>query len=947
MRQNGVQGILAALTDHQRPMKGRSLCGLVTTIVVISLLTRCASQNSQQSNGSDDVMSQQQANSSNAAESNQGSGNGANSASAANAAGNNVVNGGSAENFAAADGPTNSANSASLNSEIVDAAPDATLGSAASGDASFAAAVPLNGTNTAKGQFPALNATSPVTALNSTGTSVPMNTVNPKGGSTDAPSAADSGQNMASSPGVLKWVGYNYRKDMRKLEIQVVTEGSPTYRVFQETNRAGQSELVARFLNTSMRQKLRRDIDATEFRSPVAYIRMRHNPSFKHTDVIMTLREPIQPRMVTKGSNVMFTFEIPEHWFAPKDAENPVASAEVVKDDAQGLPVTESGLPGEDAKLKAAYVGNPGGEIFGSVAKDAGVRLVPKDAANKELVPVDGQKAPSTPASGNQLLENKKSPFFETRYSVNGVAQADFSADIPAASPGSDLLEDAPADAVAAQSATAVAQGAELVGVNVGSNPVVSGKKVLRLDFRDAPVSQIIRMIAAESGINFIISPDAGAKKTSISLKNVAWDVALKAVLESNRLGMQEIAPGLVRIDFLKTFTEDRDAEQKARQATEALNPTKVLVMPLNYAKAEDAAKLAQAMMPKVTDPTNAAERRNIDRFKVQADPRSNSVIVEATPNVLSTIKVLLERLDAQTPQVRIASRLVEITNDATDGLGVAFNTPFSMDPGRGLGFGTLPFPNSLTSQFSVDPGGAATPGGTAAIRLGSINNLIALDLKLRAYETRKKAETLQNQDVVVQDNEKAVVSAGSTDYFTTAGGVGTAGTIVPIDYVLSLNVTPHITADGSVQMKLEIKGDSPNKSDTAGGQASKNSRSLTTTLLKKSGETAVIGGLYSSQVSKTNLAVPFFSKLPIIGALFRSVDNSDSKKDLLIMVTPTIVGSASGSVGGAAGEISVPPAGAASNGSAGGGPVATNMAPSQNGNSTNGQASKTSLESN
>ncbi len=454
-------------------------------------------------------------------------------------------------------------------------------------------------------------------------------------------------------------------------------------------------------------------------------------------------------------------------------------------------------------------------------------------------------------------------------------------------------------------------------------------------------------MIAAESGINFIISPDAGAKKTSISLKNVAWDVALKAVLESNRLGMQEIAPGLVRIDFLKTFTEDRDAEQKARQATEALNPTKVLVMPLNYAKAEDAAKLAQAMMPKVTDPTNAAERRNIDRFKVQADPRSNSVIVEATPNVLSTIKVLLERLDAQTPQVRIASRLVEITNDATDGLGVAFNTPFSMDPGRGLGFGTLPFPNSLTSQFSVDPGGAATPGGTAAIRLGSINNLIALDLKLRAYETRKKAETLQNQDVVVQDNEKAVVSAGSTDYFTTAGGVGTAGTIVPIDYVLSLNVTPHITADGSVQMKLEIKGDSPNKSDTAGGQASKNSRSLTTTLLKKSGETAVIGGLYSSQVSKTNLAVPFFSKLPIIGALFRSVDNSDSKKDLLIMVTPTIVGSASGSVGGAAGEISVPPAGAASNGSAGGGPVATNMAPSQNGNSTNGQASKTSLESN
>jgi type IV pilus assembly protein PilQ len=241
----------------------------------------------------------------------------------------------------------------------------------------------------------------------------------------------------------------------------------------------------------------------------------------------------------------------------------------------------------------------------------------------------------------------------------------------------------------------------------------------------------------------------------------------------------------------------------------------------------------------------------------------------------------LLERLDAQTPQVRIASRLVEITNEASDGLGVSFNTPFSMDPGRGLGFGSLPFPNSLTSQFSVDPGGAAVQGGTAAIRLGSINNMFALDLKLRAYETRKKAETLQNQDVVVQDNEKAVVSAGRSDFVQTAAGVGTTGGIASIDYNLSLTVTPHITADGAVQMKLEIKGDSPNKSSVSGSQASKNTRLLTTTLNKKSGETAVIGGLYSSEIEKTQLAVPFFSKLPIIGALFRSVDNSDSKKDL------------------------------------------------------------------
>ena len=436
-------------------------------------------------------------------------------------------------------------------------------------------------------------------------------------------------------------------------------------------------------------------------------------------------------------------------------------------------------------------------------------------------------------------------------------------------------------------------QGVDIMGVSAGvPSEVRSSKKAVRLDFRDAPVSQVIRMLANESGINFIISPEAGQKRTSISLKNVGWDVALKAVLESNRLGMQEIAPGLVRIDFLKTFTEDRDAEDKARQATESLIPTKVLVMPLNYAKAEDAAKLAAAMLPKPTDPSNAAQRRNFDRFKAQADTRSNSVIVEATPNVLSTIKTLLERLDAQTPQVRIASRLVEVTSDIFDGLGVSWGTPFSMDPGRGLGFGSLPFPNYMTSAFAVDPGGVTEKGGSAAFRFGSINNVVALDLKLKMYETRRKAETLQTQDVVVQDNEKATVTAGTSDYVMTAAGVGASGTIAEIAYNLSLNVVPHITADGAVQMKLDIRGDSPKASASSGSvSASKNTRQLATTLLKRSGETAVIGGLYSSEVSKTQRGIPYLSSIPLFGALFRSTDAVDSKKDLLIMVTPTIVG--------------------------------------------------------
>jgi type IV pilus secretin PilQ/predicted competence protein len=708
--------------------------------------------------------------------------------------------------------------------------------------------------------------------------------------------------------GTLSWVGYNYKNENHQLEVQIVTEGSPTYHIFQEVNRRGQSEMVVRFLNTSLRKKVRRDIDATEFRSPVAYIRMRTNLNFKHTDVVMTMRDAVQPRVVAKGSNIMFLFNIPDHWYAPKSEERPVASAEIVQDEVQGVSGTvDTHEVSVSAKKKAgAYVANPGADAFREVNREAGVLLVPKADSSKELVPVN-QQAPKAPASdGDQLLENRESEFHEFIYRVNGVAQSDFTGDTVSAD-ASGLLEDAPVGEGAPKPVMATDGGpsaGDVVPVSMEAQAAISTKKAIRLDFRDAPISQIVRLIANESGLNFIIAPKAGNIKTSISLKNVPWDVALKAVLESNHLGMQEIAPGLVRVDDLQTFITDHETEAAARQAAAGLTPVKVLVMALSYAKADAAATMVNAMLPKATDPKNVAEARNYARFKVQADTRSNSVIVEATPNVLSTIKVLLERLDIPTPQVRIATRLVEINSNLQDGLGLTWGSPLSANPGRGLGFGSLPFSKHMSSQFSVDPGGASENGGSAALKFGSIDNLIALDLQLRAYEIQKKAETLQTQDIVVQDLEKASVSAGTSDYVQTLGSINSPGTIAEIAYNLSLDVTPHITADGVVQMVLDIKGDTPLPSTSASSSiASKNSRRLTTTLLKRSGETAVIGGLYSSDISKTKRGIPFFSSIPLFGALFRSTESKDTKKDLLIMVTPTILGSSLSSGGGSGGS--------------------------------------------
>jgi hypothetical protein len=257
-------------------------------------------------------------------------------------------------------------------------------------------------------------------------------------------------------------------------------------------------------------------LNATEFRSPVGYVRVRGDQISDSTDVILTMRDAIEPTVKSTRSGVTLTFAIPDRWLSPSENAQPVASAEISTNETPGM---------------------------------TGVEDSRRDAPSSPIVPKSDEVRP---ASDQRMLKNDSVPFYiEDTYMVSGVAQANFSADIPPASPESAFDDEIPETKMTmplsqGPNGTQAVSGSELVGVSAGVSPTatISSKKAIRLDFRDAPVSQVIRMIANESGINFIISPEAGTKKTSISLKNVPWDVALRAVLESNRLGMQEIAPG-------------------------------------------------------------------------------------------------------------------------------------------------------------------------------------------------------------------------------------------------------------------------------------------------------------------------------------------------------------------------------------------------------------------
>jgi type IV pilus secretin PilQ/predicted competence protein len=722
--------------------------------------------------------------------------------------------------------------------------------------------------------------------------------------------------------GVVRWVGYHHRKQERLLDIQIITDGKPIYKIFQESNRANQPEIVVRFLNTELRHKVRRDIDASEFRSPVGYLRMRRDNVFRHTDVILTMRDAIQPRFFAKGSSVMLTFNIPERWYGPEGSgDAPVAKMEIMPD-SNVMPVIAEGsdqVGANPSTSVAVYVDDPGRDTFGSSEDASGVPLR-KVEGSSELIPQsqemnessDGQQSvPSgsteipavappaaSPSSDSSVPDKTEVRIKESSFGFSQVAQADmnYSSDIPppavnAASPiqGNPVNYTNVNSSIPQEAGISEVSSTDIIGVDQSSGVPASSspKKAMKFDFRNATIGSVLRAISSESGLNFIMPPEVSTQKVTISLSNVSWDVALKAVLESNRLGMEEMGSRIIRIDTLKTFIDDRDAQDRARQATEALVPTKVLVMKLSYANAEEVAKMILAMLPKGGgDP---AQRRNYERFKVQSDKRSNAVIVEATPTEIAKIKALVDRIDTRTPQVRIASRIVEVLETASKGLGITWGGPFNMDAGRGTGFGGLPFPNSLSSVYSVDPAFKESPVGAMSMKLGSINNSVALEMSLKALESKSQAESLQNQDLLIEDNEEATITAGKSDFFVIPGGSNGGGQLSEVRYDTKLKVRPHITADGAVQMKLDITGDSALETTNKAAEASKTTRALSTTLLRKSGDTAVIGGLYSIDKSKLVSGVPILSSIPILGALFRSTITKDAKRDLLIMVTPTI----------------------------------------------------------
>jgi len=179
--------------------------------------------------------------------------------------------------------------------------------------------------------------------------------------------------------------------------------------------------------------------------------------------------------------------------------------------------------------------------------------------------------------------------------------------------------------------------------------------------------------------------------------------------------------------------------------------------------------------------------------------------------------------------------------------------------------------------------------GGGVGITMGSINDTVALDLQLSAMESRGEGRIISQPKVTTLDNKEASITSGISIPFQIRQQGET--TLSFIEANLNLTVEPHVTADESIIMKIEIAKNAPNTSiPTSTGDPAIDKKEAKTEALVHNGETTVIGGIFQTESSRTELGVPWLSRIPVLGLFFRSRKSSDKRSELLIFITPRII---------------------------------------------------------
>ena len=462
----------------------------------------------------------------------------------------------------------------------------------------------------------------------------------------------------------------------------------------------------------------------------------------------------------------------------------------------------------------------------------------------------------------------------------------------------------------------------------------------LSLNFQDIEIRAVLQVLADFTDLNLVASDSVSGRMT-LRLRNVPWDQALEIILKTKGLAQRQ-SGNVIMVAPAEELAAREVLASKTRQQLQALAPLRTELIQINYAKAEALVELLQGHREAVAEISQADTDASLQalpaeppapvlsrRGTVTFDQRTNALIIQDTAERITAIRALIARLDVPVRQVLIESRVVIANNNFARDLGVRFGASGStgalgqnellvgggqINEGAGLGpygfFDTGPFGgegqgerfNSTLTRGTGNPlrNDAGAPNlwvnlpvqdSSAAINflLGKVGSHL-ITLELSAMQREGRGEIISSPRVVTADQTPAMIEVGQDIPVVTPATDDSPATVRYEPATLKLNVTPHITPDDRVEMRLEVNKDEADFTFTVDGNPLRNRRAVSTSVLVDNGETIVLGGVFEGQESLNVEKVPWLGDLPLFGRLFKTTSRQQSNQELLIFVTPKIL---------------------------------------------------------
>jgi type IV pilus assembly protein PilQ len=374
----------------------------------------------------------------------------------------------------------------------------------------------------------------------------------------------------------------------------------------------------------------------------------------------------------------------------------------------------------------------------------------------------------------------------------------------------------------------------------------------------------------------------------------------LDIILQAKGLGMRK-SGNVLWIAPKDEIAAREKQDLEARASTESLESLRTQGFQMNYAKAVDiAAQLTSSSSGGGGGGGNSA-RILSERGSVISEPRTNQLFVTDIPSKLEQVQDLISKLDIPIRQVIIEARIVEADDSFGKSLGVRLGGGV-----RGFGVGSVNG-NAVQGNFGSTYGAVSTgPTQTSqpfvslpanpsnalaasyALSLFSPNASRFLSLEISALESDGKGRIVSSPRVVTADQVKALIEQGTEFPYQTATSSG-ATAIAFRKANLKLEVTPQITPEGNIILDLDINKDSRGESTPDG--IAINTKHVQTQVLVENGGTVVIGGIFEQTERDQVNKVPLLGDLPGVGNLFKSRERINNKSELLIFITPRVLG--------------------------------------------------------